>query len=340
MSYLGDCLQPLAIFLGSDNKPARVRVSGRGIYDLWLVPGSVAHINAHRGVSLIEHKNGEWIFNHCERLPVLDMWGNIVEDGVTGAVASYEDEKPELEYGRYNELIIHDAYGNGKEYRLPMIKKAIKELPDRWLCNIDYNNLGLSKGKFVIPDTELSEDLGLLSYQSSMFDFKFDAMGSLTIESNKLGKMQDNSLVIPDNWIDCDFSWVLTNASAWRSIAFPKKMFRLSFKVAGSEKLKSLVLPECLTNPCQHNANELAIMTCPTLEEVILPACRGPLSIQFKFCSNLRSIRSVDTPYVSRDVSLFVNNCPRLEEVVTPNYKYRDLSLTRASEIQVYRHMG
>lgn len=337
------CFQPISIFLGSDCKPARlcaVKPGSCEIVESWLVSSSVGYLEQYQGklaVPMVECTQRGWVFNHFNRLPLLDMWGNIVDDGLTVAVRTNYEGTPYIEYDEKDRVLVRDVYGRSKWCTEGQFTQFVKRNGRRNVfCNLDYDNFRLSNESVVISQGSLSSDLGLLAYQSSMLKFRFSYSGAIMSDIDDMIKQCGNIVQVPDNWVIFSSQWY--DVFGVNQIIFPKSMLRLGILISKGVNLEHIVLPEVLHMPHTGIRHYITIMNCPVLEELVLPACRGSISIRISDCPRLRSIRAFGhVGYTCIKAQLSVSKCISLEEVNTPDYEYEVLDLDNTKHPKVVK---
>lgn len=340
------CFYPIAVFLGSDNKPARVRamLPKQSIQDAWLTENGAMYAGRLIGklkAPILDKTSDSWVFNHYKRLPILDMWGNTIKDGLVVGIRSFATGNPNFEHNECNHVIARDPYGRGVlKFESELASYAERHKVRNLFCNVDFDEFRLSSSKVVMPFDSLSEDLGLLAYQSSMLDIDFSFHGAIQPTTEALTKAMGNTIVLPNNWIDIEGQWLEVRlAFDWKSITFPKEMMRINVLMDGGHSLEAMILPEVLHMPKKAGTHYLTIMHCQALRELVLPACRAPLVVKLTDCPNLKVIRtSRRSGYVAKGVTLEAIKCPSIEKVDTPDYEYETFTVDNTRHPTVYKH--
>lgn len=333
-------IYPIALILGGDKKPVKVRVwcaERDSIEDRWLIDTEFDLVtNALQ--SYITHKNGEWAFDTYEWLPVLDIKGNLLRDGII-VVETYCPEKGIYELMAGHDLEIPftllDAFGRHRLISAKELFRYAKSIPKRLFCTLNYEKIKQSdtftpesvaidynRVRYVIKDSQVSSDIASLCCDMQM-DVK---LLSGRIEINNMLNAGEQ-VIIPESWrsVTVAFSAI----SNTRELSFPDEMDYLDLNVSGS-RLKSIALPRVVK--CRRSGASgfmIYLLGAQEIEELIVPdeLIGGEHNITLVGCGSLRVVRQRDGAHsFSKSIKLYIEDCPRLEIVDTPYYKYNSMT--------------
>lgn len=326
---------PVALVLGSDNKPAKVRlfnVESNSVSERWLLDSEFGSMED----DIIQHLAGHWEFHTYAWMPLVTEDGKIARDGIT-VVTFYS-------YGRGSNktYMVVDALGRNRLASTAEILRAHKNSGKRLFCNVDLeklrtNNLFGSYSylvKVAIRDDDLSSDITALTSELQQ-DIR------LTNGRIELSDMCNagEQVIIPDFWRNLHIGFGANSNT--KVISFPHKMSYLGVSLKGSP-MKTIILPEEV-QPRIEGALGLTIYLIQALEleEVIVPDVlgKGTHVINAVDCPKLRVIRQRkgDNP-LSRGIQLYLKECPNLEIVDTPNYSYTSITtLPKAIKVNDFK---
>lgn len=325
---------PLALVLGSDAKPAKLRVAVKcntpntyTVKDLWLAEHDL-EILLKGGIAF--HKNGLWKFSGYRWLPVVDMEDRIIQDGLVLT----EDEIV------FNESVF-DARGKSKIYsRERLSAKAGEDESQKLFCNLDYASLPNIKRLspmtcFRVPDDMLSIDL---KNAMAMMNPHIEYDGGTIRLHNEF--FQTKIAMLPDTWRVV--SAMNIESSVLEGVSCPKVMNQCNLQFNNVPNLKALTLPERVSvfSALTYVEQSFTIRNNNCLEELILPAKFGSTCmIVISDCKALKSIRtcSAKQGVVTTGVAMFVVRCGNLKVIDTPHYEYCELEIGDGSELERLR---
>lgn len=331
--------QPIALVLGSDGKPAKVRlleVRTGDVEDLWIVDRDLAE-----HAEYVKHHGNKWVFLHCAWLPLVDMYNNIVKDGTvvthTHSLTAGLFFK-QVEVGPYGDKTTNfevcDAKGNRKYYDPRVLwNLACKDIGQTVFCNLDYSRLrernkpgfyplnGYSK--FMVTDDNLSQDLADIKVTMMENGVSVDN-GQVTLTTEFFNK---DTVFIPNSWslIAADIL-----SATCKSICFPEKIYNAFINIADCMHLKELALPKKITSTLKNSRFNLVIQNCPKLEVLELPSYMFGGNIIVRSCSSLREIKAEAEMRVAiKDVTMNIVDCEQLKSISTIAYSYSSLTFER-----------
>lgn len=313
---------PIALILGSDGKFAKVRLynfRAANTYDVWLLGEKLVEIHSAVTPNKFEGYAGEfpsyvnkhWLIFERHRMPILDMYNNVVEDGlhiVKSGTYSFQvtslSDKAQLD--------VVDAFGETARYPLDMLfKLARKDRDCRLFHNLDYSRLGTAPDSLLgayardwqeidIPESRLSVDLAKIRNPSTMGNYDIDLTGYFTPSATMF---QSSQTIIPDDWWSVRFRLAYSEVKA---IVFPEEMYGLSIIIEDCPQLESLVLPKVVYRRAYPNGLRVSVLGCAKLREIILPGDCNFGTINIHDCESLRSIRAY--PHGSWAKGTFLHN--------------------------------
>ena len=323
-------VQPVAVVLGSDNKPAKLRlyipaVPKTRIFTLpsiGIVPNteiaiepqvidlylSDYHIERYWN---IKHTDTRVIIPNCSWLPVLDQSGHIIKDGISLQYLLRSDSDALCDLLWY----AFDARGACKQYDVAdIVRIACKDKNRAIFTNLQYNlcpsQVGITSEQFIISD--FSRDIADL-YATTGICPGADFDGSM-MHIGKEFFSQDNA-IMPDTWIK--LSCVDIFNVPVRNIVFPSSMYFLLVRLQNFNNLTSIRFPDTL------NADKLCticIKECPNLRNVKLPdsiLTSALCTFEFRNCDALESVTLPETAIAPDNTIQFVfRDCPNLRNIV------------------------
>lgn len=343
--YLVTKAQPIALVLGSDNKPAKVRVYDADcglVSDIWLVESVVrGYLSWERFIS---RYNDKWVLFTYDWLPVVDCYDNIVRDGFTIIHA------PRLQAGSAFFKIedseafqVCDARGRSRSYTTGVLWDiASKDAQKKMFCNLDYSRLlehdtrclyPFSRTRrVIISEANLSHDI--IEIKSAMMHQGVEFRKGAVKLSNDF--FSDKQVVIPRNWTTVIASPVQGIPS--EVICFPDDMYSLTLSIEGCSQLKSLVLPTKIRRVSERQAAcTIEVFDCPRLEELVVPSSiSNSMDVAVHSCSSLKRIVSSENRLfpVLQQARFSVQDCPNLTEIDVPNLRL-SAKLLRCPNIQL-----
>lgn len=191
--------QPIALILGSDGKPAKVRVKPTNpdwfnrTWEFWLASTPAeAYL---RNTDFMRQVGDTWEFLGYNRLPVLDMYYNTVEDGVVldNRVVGKVLDSP---------VAVFDATGNVKYYGAERLREiALRDKTHKFFCNLNY--AALSSGELRcnnlqtgITVSTVSDDISLTISMMAQHNIKFEENKVLVPQTF----FNQDIVIVPDIW--------------------------------------------------------------------------------------------------------------------------------------------
>ena len=349
---MSDAYQPIAIVLGSDEKPAKLRfidTSNKSILERWLTERCLDDTQRY-----VFHVDNHWEIVGYNWLPIVDMNNNLIRDGISvfnsyksviGAGFLTDSNMPDVAintlFGDSSmplviKFVVSDARGAFKSYSTRKLWGIANSDTNKTVfCNLDYNHLQDSRGnlvfrpvksttKVIIKDAELSQDLSDLSAALLQPGVIVTSSGvSLSADS-----FSQDSVIIPDTWkiIECDVS---CNASY---ICFPDFIYNASISFTNCPNLKGIRLPKYISASPQSNSCIINISGCPKLEDLTLPVYSGTqVRVFIKNSDNFKYLRAPEGIIKGTYVKCVLENLPSLESVDLGTYTFDRLSITNTS---------
>ena len=240
---------PIAIILGSDNKPLRVRYFGSEF------------IGARTDTEGREHnyifdkwatEPGNSVISGYKWLPIINSSGKIVRDGVILIKAyDYSVYKPD---GKYPSVYLAvDARANSRCYTPSEILKLInRDINHRVFCNVDYSVTdkvailsSIAKNN-TIKLTDLSSDFeatsnifALAGYENCFKTFSVDGTNLVRCSANFFNQ---DVVILPDCWgaAYCNIGVMSTLST----LVVPNSYTWFRIDTGFNKTLKTLVLPD------------------------------------------------------------------------------------------------
>ena len=316
---------PIAIILGSDKKPAKLRLFSNNWdspRDIWI--RSVQSLDRYG----IAHDNRSYAYfrviaEHTSWLPICDMYNNLVLDGIFIAPDEY----------RPNVISAIDRNGNVKEYSIANILKiARKDKNRRVFCNLDYDNLdkvAITNNKFAI--NEFSGDLNFILAGGMSGGVSFQEDGALVkFDGNYFNT---KSVILPDF---CTGILATPTNAPIANIVFPEKVGTLILRANNCANLNGIKFPsqqidippdsseiddESFDKDLSFYGWLVHLVNCNSLKNLEFSAnthCNA-LSIQLNFCDSVQSIVTPEGVMVS---VLDLNNCKDLRVLNIARFCY------------------
>lgn len=328
--------QPIAIVLGSDMKPAKVRMASQtdgAISDIWLLEGEAKPFEKY-----IKHLKDRWVIGTYNWLPLVDMHNNIVKDGTVVVHASFLPAGvafKQLESSNQKQKSLFevcDAKGNRKHYESRILWELANENTNCDIfCNLDYTRL-MEKGRpgfyplnghsrFTILDGNLSQDLA--EVKASLLQQGVAVSGGSVKLTTEF--FNSDTVFLAENWSHLEIKAQNANCSC---VSFPKEIYQAHIDFDGCKRLRVLSLPEQVTATHEDSRFYLYVFDCPLLEALWLPhtiMCSATIIV--RNCESLKEIRvAAGAQRIVHGVSLSVKSCPNLDTVEVKNYDCNSMS--------------
>lgn len=329
--------QPVSLILGSDDKPAKLRLVGDNkinhdyeIRTCWLTDTDAAlYLSDNQTKRIMEKDGDKWIFHSYNRLPLLDMYENVVDDGIVmrGLDAMFFSRSIVDNVSKTFESIFFacDAHGNVGEYSTKeLLTAAYNDKTKRFFCNLDYdylyrrNNLNAqgfgSNAKNVLFElSDISSDVGNSLLQMTEHNIRLDCGNTLLPDS----VFQQAQVMLPAMWTSVYIDNL--KSKVLRDLVFPKRMKQLTLQAAGCKNLERIVLPEEVDTSLT-----IWLRNCETVREIVLPKCVGKeLKLELEHLPSIRQVSQLKSREISGKISIAAIDCPLLSTLDTPCYSYQ-----------------
>lgn len=361
---------PIALILGSDDKPAKMRLFDRitnTVYDAWLIGSKLTDIyKATNGDDTLNFAgefpayhsspSNQWVFYGCNRIPILDMYNNVLEDGTNLAKTGLR----EFRVTRFNPsdvarnsalgkkfgrvkcsewLTVIDIFGETQFYPLDVLfSLARKDRGKTLFHNLDYSRLGYASpsllhasldlnATIVIPDSGLSKDLDVLCNASIAGGFDIDYSGFIVPSEDVTNADQ---VIIPNDWTSVHYKAMF---SGTRVISFPEEMYSLNLWLTNMDNLESISLPSVVYHRSVSPCLRIRVQNCPKLRELVIPSNCMYTVITVTSCPNLMSVRAMPFnrntkgTFKDNEVVITIKDCPHLQVQKRKNWRIAHMSV-------------
>ena len=351
--------QPIAIVLGSDGLPARIRLYDtqyKRYTDLWFTDSQFDTLFSSSAERYVTKVGNRWTIHGYSWLPTVDINNNIVQDGLTliedidppfrlfilGRVGRVQDA------GRKDQnLGVVDARGNYRVYKFSKLwQYANQNKPSPKFTNIDYSLLRTSEGTPALTRSSfntsfdisnISADVGMLSV-FSMANSKpatVGLFGSVTLDNPFYGsKVQ----IVPDFMTDLTFMLMSDNIA--EVLTLPRVLHSLNLTCTDDDNLKVINMSEQITAGHRFNLKQsIRIERCNKLAQIDIPVTSDTnLNLCIDNCDNVRTIKPCgSSTRGSASLYLMLSDMPNLEEILLEGYSFTGLTIRRCPKLKTIK---
>ena len=312
---------PIAVILGQDNKPIRIRKVVINNCDIspWDWADAQRADRLCDKVAVIDcwisSNLSDAVLDSYNWLPIINAHDQIVKDGITLAFFRIEES-----WCKSERLYAIDARGKIKWYRPEVVLDiARQDTEHRIFCNLDYDNLDnicLTSNKYVL--SERSDDYNTNISIASLSGIDTNGICQeeygLTVLSPKFFRQSDTVLV-PEYWtrLFCDV-YMISDIGV---LGLPKRLDFLELYAFSCSNLKTVIFPDMTASkmPIKYrNTWFLDFSSCDSLEAIDLPPTLNVrLVLDIAGCNALKRIT---IPKSIRLLSLAVENCNSLNSLI------------------------